>query len=96
VRLTGHALDIGAGAEPSSGSSDNHDPDSVVEPQPGEIVAKALTHIDVQRIELFRTVQYDLRDRTLNGQINRHTASSDEISIYSSARMAGKIVPSKP
>src|SRR5207244_9116191 len=91
-----HAVDIGTGTEPSPGSGDDHHPDGIIEAQSGEVVAKALTHVDGECVELVWTVEHNLCDRTLDSQINRHAAFSDEVSIQSFGRMPGRIPPTKP
>jgi len=56
VRLSGHSVHVGAGAEPSAGSGHDDDAHLVVEPQLREVIAQALTHIDGQRVELVGAV----------------------------------------
>jgi hypothetical protein len=76
VRLSGHPLDIGAGAEPSAGSGNDDGAHLVVEPQLCEVVAQALTHIDGQRVELVGAVQHHLRNGAINRQIDRHSGAA--------------------
>ena len=80
--LPGHAVDIRTRAESPTGAGDDDDADRVVKAQSGKVVAQPFTHLDIERIEFFRTVQHDLRDRPFDGQINRHSVSPDAQGDY--------------
>jgi hypothetical protein len=76
VRLPGHPVDVGAGAEPPAGSGHDDGAHLVVEPQLREVVTQALTHIDGQRVELVGAVQHHLRNGAINRQIDRHSRAA--------------------
>src|SRR5215471_976957 len=74
MRLPGHSINVGTRTEASARPGNDYDPDGVVEPQPGEVVAQALTHFDVQCVEFFGPIQHDFGNRTFDCQIDRHCA----------------------